>query len=73
MILAVLCLWGPGSNSGFALEPTKSDLAMPAEETDKWNIEDFLDSQSLQDLGFPSSLQGLELDSIYGSSLMIEA
>lgn len=73
MILAVLLLWGSGSNLGFALEPTKSDLAMPAEETDKWNIVDFLDIQSLQDSGFPSSLQGLKLDSICGSYLMIEA
>lgn len=72
MILAVLLLWGPGSNSDFALEPTKSDLAMPAEETDKWNILDFLD-RACRIRAFPLSLQGLELGSVYGSYLMIEA
>lgn len=36
----------------FALESTKPKLTMPVEEREKWNIVDFLENQSLQDLGF---------------------
>lgn len=58
--LPLLLGQGLGRNSGFALEPTSTDLAMPAEEREKWSVVDFLNNQTTG-LGFlpQSSLQSL--------------